>query len=315
MPVVRGQIKDEIKDEMVWSKHDQQYVFRQAWFTTHEEEAATDEEAEAIADKMERSGLYDRVVVESNQYIEPSEFDKKGVEMKYHNTMDKKRRGVGSKTKVRPETVVMKDSKTGKVFGRRTLVQKSTESTEMKFLTALLDMLNEAEADITTLPDQVVSELRKLVRKGAQDLEQDWENALELVNKAYQVSNVRLPAPDQKGAWKQYEQLIKDGVMELKKTRGLDGKWRTTDTVIREAAEKDPLDMPIGKRRFFVDIPGLGSAEVAAKTMDDIIEQITNKLRRHGAKTRIDERDKKHAILSVWVNNVQRERVVVKEVS
>lgn len=248
------------------------------------------------------------------QYIQPSEFDKKGTEMKYHNTMDKKRRGVGAKTKVRPETVVIRDSKTKKVYGRRTVIQKSTESKDMKFLASLLDIINEA-ADITALPDQVTSEIKKLVRKGAQDLEQEWANALELVHTAYKVANVRRPAPDQKGAWKQYEELIQFGVKELHKTRGTDGKWRMTSTQIREQAEKNPLEMNIGKRRFFVDIPNSGSAEIAAKTMDDIIEQITNKLRRHGAKVRVDERAEKHAILSVWVNNVKRERITVKEVS
>lgn len=253
-------------------------------------------------------------MAKAKQYIEPSEFDKKATEMKYHNTMDKKRRGVGASTKVRPETVVIRDTNTGKVYGRRTLWQKSTEN-EMKFLASLLSMLTEAN-DLTTLPDQVIGEIRKLVRKGAQDLEQDWTNALELVNKAYQVANVRRPAPDQKGAWKQYEELITDAVKELHKTRGIKGKWRMTDSIIREAAEKDPLNMPIGKRRFFIDIPGTGSAEVMnASTLDDIIEQITNKLRRHGVKTRIDERAKKHAMLSIWKDNVKRDQITVKEIS
>lgn len=254
----------------------------------------------------------------ANEYIEPSDFDRKGTEMKYHNTMDKKRRGVGAKTKTRPETVVLRDTKTGKVYGRRTLVQKSTESTDMKLLASLLEMVTEGKSDITTLPGAVISELQKLVRQGAKDLAQDWENALELVHKAYQVANVRRPAPDQKGAWKQYEELIKFGVMELNKTRGLSGKWRMTDTVIREQAEKaakEPLEMPIGKRRFFVEIPGTGSAEVAAKTMDDIIEQTSNKLRRHGVKVRIEERTKDYVVMSVWVNDVKRDQITVKEVS
>jgi hypothetical protein len=301
MPTVRGQVRDY--DE---------------WHTSRQEEVETDEEAEAVADEMERSGLYDRVVIESKQYIEPSAFDRKGTEMKYHNTLDKKRRGVGAKTKTRPETVVIRDTKTGKVYGRRTLVQKSTESNDMKLLASLLDIITEASTDITLLPDQLVGEIRKLIRKGAQDQAQDWANALELVHKAYQVANVRRPAPDQKGAWKQYEELIQFAVKELTKARGLDGKWRMTSSVIREQYEKnakDPLDMPIGKRRFFVDVPGSGSAEIAAKNMDEIIEQMTNKLRRHGAKTRVDERSEKYVVLSVWVNNIKRDRIVVKEVS
>lgn len=252
---------------------------------------------------------------EAQQYIQPNSFDKKGTKMKYHNTMDKKRRGVGASTKVRPETVVIRDTKTGKVYGRRTLMQKSTESAEMKFLASLLDIITEGSSDITTLPGQIISEIKKNVRKGAQDMEQAWTNALELTHKAYQVANVRRPAPDQKGAWKQYEEIIQYAVKELSKTRGLDAKWRMTSTSIREAVEKNPLEMPIGKRRFFIDIPGSGSAEIAAKTMDEIIEQLTNKLRRHGAKVRVDERAKKHAILSIWVNDVHRDKITVKEVS
>lgn len=250
------------------------------------------------------------------QYIEPNEFDRTGRPMKYHNTMDKKRRGVGAKTKVRPETVVVKDSKTGKVYGRRTLIQKSTESVEMKFLASLLaNRLTEGSNDITTLPQQVISELKKNIRKGAGDLEQDWANALELVHKAYQVANVRRPSPDQKGAWKQYEELIQFGVRELYKTRGIDGKWRMTSTVVREQYENSPKEQSIGKKRFFVDVPGAGSVEVSGEALDDIIEQMTNKMRRHGAKVRVDEKREKYAILSIWVDGAKRDNLTIKEIS
>lgn len=254
------------------------------------------------------------ILDESNQAIAPNEFDKRATAVKYNNTMNKKYRDIGAKTKVRPETVVIRDTKTGKVYGRRTLWQKSTENQQMTFLASLLDIITEGR-DLSTLPEQLVGEVRKNIRAGAKDLAQNWANALELTHKAYQVANIRRPAPDQKGAWKQYEELIQYAVKELAKTRGLDGKWRTTSTVIREAAQKNPIDMPIGKRRFFVDVAGEGAVEVAAKTMDEIIEKLANNLRRHGAKTRVDERAKKHAILSVWVNEIKRDEIVVKEVS
>lgn len=250
------------------------------------------------------------------QYIEPNEFDRSGTEMKYHNTMDKKRRGIGAKTKTRPETVVIRDSKTGKVYGRRTLVQKSTESVEMKFLASLLaNRLMEDNADITTLPQQVIGEIKKNIRKGANDLEQEWANALELVHKAYQVANVRRPSPDQKGAWRQYEELIQFAVRELYKTRGINGKWRMTSTVVREQYESSSKEQHIGKRRFFVDVPGAGSVEVNGESLDDIIDQVTNKMRRHGAKVRIDERREKYAILSIWVDDVKRDSLTIKEIS
>jgi hypothetical protein len=49
--------------------------------------------------------------------------------------------------------------------------------------------------------------------------------------------------------------------------------------------------------------------------MDEIIDQISNKLRRHGVKVRVEERAKKHVILSVWVGDIKREKITVKEVS
>jgi len=248
----------------------------------------------------------------ANEYIKPSEFDKTGTPMKYHNTMDKKRRGVGAKTKVRPETVVIKDSKTGKVYGRRTLVQKSTESLDTSLLTSLLDHVIESNDDITLLPQQVLGEIKKNIRKGAADLEQKWRDALELVNKAYQVANVRRPLPDQKGAWEQYEEMIQYGVRELFRTRGINGEWRMTSTVVREQQEKI-TDLP--KRRFFVDIPGSGSVEVESDSIDNIIEKLSNKFRRHGAKVNIEERMEKHAILTVIVNGEKRDRLVIKEIS
>ena len=73
--------------------------------------------------------------------------------------------------------------------------------------------------------------------------------------------------------------------------------------------------MNIGTHRFFVEIPNTGAAEVAAKNMDEIVDGISNKLRRHGAKLRVEERDKTHVVLSVWVDGVKRERIVVKDIS
>lgn len=250
------------------------------------------------------------------QLIKPNEFDKSGTEMKYHNVMDKKRRGVGAKTKMRPETVTVKDTKTGRVYGRRTLVQKTTEDSNMNFLVDVLNLIREGINDLTVLPLQVIGEIKKNIRKGAADLEQDWSSALELVHKAYQVANVRRPTPSQKGAWKQYEEMIQYGVRELFKTRGVNGKWRMTSTVIREQYTPDTGEH-IGKRRFFVDLPGSGSVEVNGEDLDDIIEKMSNKLRRHGAKAKIEEKreKEKYAILSIWVNGVKRDKLIIKEIS
>lgn len=58
------------------------------------------------------------------ELIHPSEFDQKGTEMTLHNFY--KVKDFGSRTKIRPETVVIRDSKTGKIYGRKTIWQKVT---------------------------------------------------------------------------------------------------------------------------------------------------------------------------------------------
>jgi hypothetical protein len=54
----------------------------------------------------------------------PNQSDKGAVEMSYPNYM--KNRKVGGKTKTRKEKVVVRDSKTGRVYGMRTVIQKDT---------------------------------------------------------------------------------------------------------------------------------------------------------------------------------------------
>lgn len=64
------------------------------------------------------------ILISEKQIIAPNDFDKKGTRMTYLNMF--RHKNVGSKTAMRPETVTVKDSKTGKVYGRRTLIQKNT---------------------------------------------------------------------------------------------------------------------------------------------------------------------------------------------
>lgn len=65
-------------------------------------------------------------IIAEKSLIKPTEFDRRAKVMRYHNTMDKDYLGVGARKKVRPEKVVVRSSKTGKIYGRRTLVQKNT---------------------------------------------------------------------------------------------------------------------------------------------------------------------------------------------
>ena len=58
------------------------------------------------------------------ELIAPSESDKGAVEMSYPNVYSNK--DMGSRTKLRKEKVVIRNSRTGQVYGRRTLYTKSS---------------------------------------------------------------------------------------------------------------------------------------------------------------------------------------------
>lgn len=255
-------------------------------------------------------------------------FAKKSKKMTIPLQMDNK--DYGKATKAVARTVDMIDSGTGKYYGSKTIMTKESKQSFIQFLVTESD-----SDDITTLPEKVIREIKGLMRKGAADLEQNWGSvgkykgagALELVDKAYHVSNVRKPTPDQKGAWKQYTDLIAFGVQQLAATRGRDGKWRKTDPIAfseslvefapspNEISTRPQSDNHIGTHRFFVEIPNESAVEADAKNMDEIIEQITNKLRRNGAKARVDSRTKTVTVLSVWVGDVKRDQIVIKDIS
>ena len=243
-----------------------------------------------------------------------NDFAKKSKKMKFPAQMDNV--DYGKKTKAVPRTVDLVDSKTGKFYGTKTIMTKETTlPTFQEFL-----QLNEADKDdITSLPERVVAELKSLIGKGAKDLAQAWKNALELVNTAYHVSSVRLPRPDQKGAWRQYDELIKHAVKQLAASRAINGNWRVTDSLIRESVkEEKPRD--IGKRRFFVHIPGVQHPQEAdADSMDDVIDKITARIHTgkevRGTKVRVASRDEHNAELHVYLDGGLRERIRIQEIS
>jgi hypothetical protein len=262
-----------------------------------------------------------------------NEFDKRAKPMANPKTMAAGWRGVGAKTKVRAEKVSIKDSKTGKVYGTRTIMQKNTSET----LTFSAYLLAEGAADITVYPEIILKELRKAIRSGAADLQQQWKNALELVNTAFKITNIRLPLPDQKGAWKQYEELIQYGVKQLHDSRGIDGPWRETKSSLREGdftpgkyPESNPSSLAdidsdqtemgdIGNHRIFAEIPGAGQVEVHAKDFDEFLSTLENQLRFKGARLRVDQRTKEAMTVSVLVKSgdewVRREEIKVRDYS
>jgi len=142
----------------------------------------------------------------------------------------------------------------------------------MNLLSNLLT-LSEADArkgDLSVLPDDTFKELKKNIRDGAEDLEQNWSNALELVHQAYKIASVERPTPAEKGGWTQYEELLQIGVEELAKARkGGDSSWRMSSTVFREAMEKR-----IKVRVIEVgDQMGKGHT-VEVRNMEEIIEMV-----------------------------------------
>ena len=90
----------------------------------------------------------------------------------------------------------------------------------------LIQIQEKIDKNLEKIPENVISDLKKQIRKGARDIKQNWANALELIHKAFEVEAVRRPEPSEREAWKQYEELIKYAVKELANNRGLDSDWR-----------------------------------------------------------------------------------------
>lgn len=217
----------------------------------------------------------------------------------------------GKKTKLVNRKVTYKArGDGGTVYGSKAIMTK--EHVKQTFIDHLI---NEGD-DLNMLPEKVLGEIKSNIRKGANDLDQKWKNALELTNTAYQVANVRRPIPTDRTQWTQYEQMIAFAVKALAAARGLDGGWRSSQLLVKEDAE---VQQSIGKRRFFVEIPGEHAQEVEGDDMDTIIEAITNKIRTSrdvtGTKVRVEERTKTYAVLGIWVNGAKRDRIIIKQVS
>lgn len=242
-----------------------------------------------------------------------NEFAKKAKKMKYPAQMDNV--DYGKKTKIVARNIDHVDTKTGQYYGTRTIMTKENAPSFKDFL--LSESKND---DITTIPNSVIGEIKKLINDGAKDLTQAWKNALELVNTAYNVARVRLPRPDQKGAWKQYEDMLRHGVGRLAHWRNSNGKWRMSGSLMREAVEQNFDDAePIGKHRIFVSVPGEDVIELHVDNLDDAIDMIVSRIRVgkevRGTKVRVEERSKERAVLAVYVNDVLRDRIELKDVS
>lgn len=140
----------------------------------------------------------------------------------------------------------------------------------MQSLLQNMFILSERKEDLSVVPEEAMKDIKKNIKDGAQDLEQDWANALELVQKSYSVAGVERPSPSERGGWTQYEEMITYGVEQLHKARKLtSSNWRMSSKIFKEAMERK-----IKVRVYEVgDKFGKGHT-VEAKNMEEIIDMV-----------------------------------------
>ena len=165
----------------------------------------------------------------------------------------------------------------------------------------LLQQVLLSEKDQTQLPEMTMKTIQSNIRKGAQDVSQVWANALELVHKAYSVSQVQRPKPGMTGGWKQYEENITYAVDQLAKARGLDSDWRMSSAALHEATLSREF-------KVLLDIPGMDQVEVifAAHDTESVIDMISKQLKVDGAGHKIKAKTNEDNIeLSFWLHGVR----------
>jgi len=127
--------------------------------------------------------------------------------------------------------------------------------------------LSEGNGDLTRLPADVAKAIKSNIRKGAEDLQQNWANALELCHKAYEVEGASRPTPDMKDAWTQYEEHISYSVEQLAKNRGMDGDWRMSSSIFHEALHQKAFKVILGGEEFITE----------GRNLNTIIDVLSNK--------------------------------------
>lgn len=150
--------------------------------------------------------------------------------------------------------------------------------------------------DLSRLPKDVMSAIRSNIRKGAENLEQQWANALELVHKAYEVEGVERPTPDMETAWEQYQENLRYAVKELADNRGMDGDWRMSSSMFHE------------NHSFIVQEPTGEIHVVEAISINDVINKIKNQSQYDVLVERVDS-DTAQIRFSRW--NIKKPGTVV----
>ncbi|MGZ8924577.1 MAG: hypothetical protein ACXW2E_01710 [Nitrososphaeraceae archaeon] len=237
-----------------------------------------------------------------------NDFAKHSKEMQHNIPKQMDNKNYGKKRKAQAHKFSVKDSKTGKVYWTPCIMEKLT------FKTFLITESSDTKTNekLTTLPEIIISELKKLISKGAKDITQNWRDAKELTDTAYAVARVRRPIPDQRGAWKQYTELLRYGVNQLWNSRGNKGSWRSSDVMYSESYDNIPI---YEGQRFFVTIPNTADVEIEADDLSQAVKEMINKLRRHGASSEVTYRTGEGAILTVFKNGEQTEEIIIRAIS
>lgn len=153
----------------------------------------------------------------------------------------------------------------------------------MNFLKQLYSCYESTESQLDKIPEDIIKEIQKNIKKGAQDVKLIWSNALELVHKAYEVTSVQRPTPDMPNAWKQYEKNLQYAVEQLSYYRGLKGDWRMSSSVFHESTQPYSND---NLYHVVINTPsGSNMYTVRNQNIDKIISDIKESLTQYNMTT------------------------------
>lgn len=151
-------------------------------------------------------------------------------------------------------------------------------------LLADLYRITEAGDDLSKLPKDVVSAIKKNIRKGAEDIDLKWGNALELVHKAYEVEGVERPDPTMKTAWQQYEEHLTYAVSQLADNRGMDADWRMSSAMFHEAMNPTTSKFHVTINKAGKKVKSVVEAHNTREVINTLTEKVDNDVRTYATK-------------------------------
>ena len=121
------------------------------------------------------------------------------------------------------------------------------------------------------------------------------------------VAGVEKPTPSERGAWKQYEEMLMLAVHEIADAKKLTGDeaWRMSSKVFKEAMEP----------RIKIRVVELGEKQgkghtVQAKNLDEIIEMVRNQAGEKGFDMDVEDKDDGSVVCSFSQHGIKRNYTV-----